>query len=133
MGTLELRSPAGRALLRRRKPEPGPVFSLKNKITLVTGAASGIGASIAELFAQAGAHVYVADVDPKGAQETVIRIRQARGSAELVDPVAAHPNRLGDRYTAVYVCKAVSLRRSNADGETPIAMRKAAENALALR
>ena len=39
------------------------MFSLKNKITLVTGAGSGIGASIAEVFAKAGAHVYVADRD----------------------------------------------------------------------
>ena len=60
------------------------MFSLKNKITLVTGAASGIGAAIAELFAQAGAHVYVADLDPKGGQEAVARIRKNRGSAEYL-------------------------------------------------
>jgi NAD(P)-dependent dehydrogenase (short-subunit alcohol dehydrogenase family) len=37
------------------------VFSLKNKIALVTGAASSIGAAIAEIFAQAGATVWIAD------------------------------------------------------------------------
>jgi 2-keto-3-deoxy-L-fuconate dehydrogenase len=37
------------------------VFSLKNKNALVTGAASGIGAAIAEIFAQAGATVWVVD------------------------------------------------------------------------
>jgi 2-keto-3-deoxy-L-fuconate dehydrogenase len=37
------------------------VFSLKNKTALVTGAASGIGAAIAETFAQAGATVWIAD------------------------------------------------------------------------
>ena len=37
------------------------MFSLKNKIALVTGAASGIGAALAETFAQAGATVWVAD------------------------------------------------------------------------
>jgi NAD(P)-dependent dehydrogenase (short-subunit alcohol dehydrogenase family) len=61
------------------------VFSLKNKITLVTGAGSGIGASIAEVFAQAGAHVHVADRDPQGAKETVARIKTARGSAEFLE------------------------------------------------
>lgn len=39
------------------------MFSLKNKTALVTGAASGIGAAIAETFAAAGARVWVADRD----------------------------------------------------------------------
>jgi len=60
------------------------MFSLKNKITLVTGAGSGIGTAIAELFAQAGGHVYVADRDVKAGQETVERIKELRGSAELL-------------------------------------------------
>ena len=37
------------------------MFSLKNKTALVTGAASGIGAAIAETFIQAGATVWIAD------------------------------------------------------------------------
>jgi len=37
------------------------VFNLRNKTALVTGAASGIGAAIAETFAQAGATVWMAD------------------------------------------------------------------------
>ncbi len=37
------------------------MFSLKNKNALVTGAASGIGAALAETFAAAGAVVWVAD------------------------------------------------------------------------
>ena len=37
------------------------MFSLKNKTALVTGAASGIGAALAETFVQAGATVWVAD------------------------------------------------------------------------
>ena len=37
------------------------MFSLKNKTALMTGAASGIGAAIAETFAQAGATVWIAD------------------------------------------------------------------------
>jgi NAD(P)-dependent dehydrogenase (short-subunit alcohol dehydrogenase family) len=37
------------------------MFSLQNKTALVTGAASGIGAAITEIFAQAGANVWIAD------------------------------------------------------------------------
>ena len=37
------------------------MFSLKNKTVLVTGAASGIGAALAETFATAGAEVWIVD------------------------------------------------------------------------
>ncbi len=37
------------------------LFSLKSKIALVTGAASGIGAALAQTFAEAGARVWVVD------------------------------------------------------------------------
>jgi NAD(P)-dependent dehydrogenase (short-subunit alcohol dehydrogenase family) len=60
------------------------MFSLKNKITLVTGSASGIGAAIAEAFARAGAHVYVADRVAEAAAQTVARIKNNRGSAEVI-------------------------------------------------
>ena len=45
------------------------MFHLTKKTALVTGAASGIGAAIAKTFAQAGAHVFVADLDRAGAQQ----------------------------------------------------------------
>jgi len=60
------------------------VFSLANKIALVTGAGSGIGAAIAETFAHAGAHVIVTDRDSKSGAETLKRIHSAKGSAEFL-------------------------------------------------
>jgi len=59
------------------------MFSLQNKITIVTGAASGIGAAIAESFASVGAFVYVTDCNEAGGAATVRRIEQQRGLAKL--------------------------------------------------
>src|SRR5437899_6483379 len=50
------------------------VFSLENKISLVTGGASGIGAAIAETFAQAGATVWIADRDEASGRGVAERI-----------------------------------------------------------
>lgn len=68
------------------------MFSLANKIALVTGAGSGIGASIAEVFAKAGAQIYVADVKEGGARETVQRINESGGRAEFVRLDIAEPS-----------------------------------------
>jgi 2-keto-3-deoxy-L-fuconate dehydrogenase len=59
------------------------MFRLNNKNCLVTGAASGIGAAIAETFARAGAFVYVTDLDEKGGHQTVSHIHGAGGTAEF--------------------------------------------------
>jgi NAD(P)-dependent dehydrogenase (short-subunit alcohol dehydrogenase family) len=60
------------------------MFSLTNKITIVTGAGSGIGASIAETFARAGALVCVADINEAAGQATLKTIRDAGGKGEFI-------------------------------------------------
>jgi 3-oxoacyl-[acyl-carrier protein] reductase len=61
--------------------DPIDAFRLEGRAALVTGAASGIGAAVAEVFAGAGAQVAVADVDAAGAEATAERIRGSGGAA----------------------------------------------------
>ena len=64
-----------------------PLTSLKDRIAVVTGGASGIGRALALLFAREGAHVVVADLDEAGMAETVAGVVQAgrRGLAVKTD------------------------------------------------
>jgi NAD(P)-dependent dehydrogenase (short-subunit alcohol dehydrogenase family) len=64
-----------------------PLTSLKDRIAVVTGGASGIGRALALLFAREGAHVVVADLDEAGMAETVAGVIQAgrRGLAVKTD------------------------------------------------
>ena len=57
---------------------------LQGKTALISGAASGMGAAEARIFAAQGAHVIVADVDDAGAREVVQSITEAGGSAIAV-------------------------------------------------
>lgn len=60
------------------------MFSLKDKIAVVTGGASGIGEAIARLFSEAGAQVYVFDRDEANGRRVVGEIRAAGATGEFV-------------------------------------------------
>jgi NAD(P)-dependent dehydrogenase (short-subunit alcohol dehydrogenase family) len=55
-----------------------------DRVALVTGAGSGIGAAVAIRLASEGARVAVADIDDIGADRTVHLIREAGGHAEAI-------------------------------------------------
>ena len=57
---------------------------LKNKVALVTGAGSGIGKAIAELYAQLGAKVVVSDINEAHGEEVVTQLTANGGDAVFI-------------------------------------------------
>lgn len=50
---------------------------LKDKVAVVTGAASGIGKEIARTFTREGAMIAIADLDPAAAKATAVELGAA--------------------------------------------------------
>lgn len=71
-----------------------PQQELAGRVAIITGGASGIGRAASVLFAQAGAHVVVADINEKGGLETVERIGEAAHFVKTDVSIAADAQRL---------------------------------------
>lgn len=59
-------------------------MSLKNKVTIITGAARGIGYACAERFLADGAKVVLADIDEKGGENASRELAEGNGEASFV-------------------------------------------------
>ncbi|AMB94187.1 SDR family NAD(P)-dependent oxidoreductase [Aerococcus sanguinicola] len=60
-------------------------MALKNKVVLISGAASGMGKGEALAFAEAGAKVVIADLDKEKADQVVAEIQENKGTALAVE------------------------------------------------
>ena len=56
---------------------------LKDKITILTGAGSGIGRATAILFAGEGAIVYASDIDEAGLKETLLLVKEGKENVHI--------------------------------------------------
>lgn len=77
------------------------MFDLGKKITVITGAGSGIGKAIAELFAKQHATVFLLDLNPTGLQETASEIQSSGGN------VFALPCNVADQEEVIRVFKTI--------------------------
>lgn len=66
------------------------MFSLKNKIAVITGGGSGIGQAIAVLFAQRGAEVHILELNADAAHNTLELIHTEGGTASAHTCNVAH-------------------------------------------
>ncbi|HEB31278.1 MAG TPA: SDR family oxidoreductase [Spirochaetes bacterium] len=73
-------------------------MKLENKISIITGAASGIGKATAILFGEEGSTVVVADIDMEGARKTADEMREKGGRAF---PVKVDLSDIGDIQSTV--------------------------------
>jgi NAD(P)-dependent dehydrogenase (short-subunit alcohol dehydrogenase family) len=65
---------------------------LKNKTAIITGAAHGIGQAIAQLFAEEGARVFIADLDEAAGEQCAEAIRKAGGQAMFIHCDVSSPD-----------------------------------------
>jgi NAD(P)-dependent dehydrogenase (short-subunit alcohol dehydrogenase family) len=70
-------------------PDNGLSLDLSGRVALVTGAASGLGAATARVFAEHGARVICADIDEPGAQEVADEIGERAIYLDVAEPTSA--------------------------------------------
>ena len=76
-----------------------PLFDMSGRIALVSGAASGMGRAMAIGFAEAGADLMLADINPQGMQNTAEHIQELGQRAVPVVCDVSNPDQIRAMFT----------------------------------
>lgn len=93
---------------------------MKDKVVIITGAASGIGEAAALLFGKEGAKVIVSDINTQTGEEVVKRIQKAGGTASFfkADVASAAENKaLVDHAVKTYGKLDIAVNNAGIGGE----------------
>ena len=85
------------------------LFSVADKVAIVTGAAAGMGEAIAKGLAQAGSIVAVVDRDEEGGKATTAAITEAGGKAEFYQLDLAQTDKIEE------MCKEINDKHGRID------------------
>jgi 2-keto-3-deoxy-L-fuconate dehydrogenase len=77
------------------------MFSLKNKVAVITGSGSGIGKAIAVLFAKQGAVVHIIEMNEDNARQAVQEIETAGGKAFAHSCDVSNQQKVNGVFTAI--------------------------------
>ena len=95
------------------------MLRLGGKVAVITGAGTGIGRATAQLFAQEGARVVVAELNAEAGEQTAQLIIQAGGQAIAIKTDVTEPDSIqGTIDKAVQHYGALHILHNNAGGST---------------
>lgn len=69
-------------------------MKLQNRVAVITGAGSGIGQAMANLFAREGARIFAADINGDAAQQTASMIAEAGGASQSLAVDVTQPDQV---------------------------------------